>query len=534
MKFKNLILAGLALVSMAACSNEDDPQTTQEPQDVKAYMQISITGAEEHNSRTDGEATEVGSSGEQKINNLLVLLCDKKTKAVEFKYNVKTWAVDQKKTSSFLAKTGNYYVYVVANVPDDFANLGDVITDKKITQTINDNGKVTANDVAVSNSFWMFNESQNSEDVNGPEITITTDNDIANPATCSPIKLERLAVKIITGLKSDGEGYTINGTIGTFTINDVDNSNTKAVTYNKDAVTLQGIRLVNCINTTNLQQKWTNNAASAKQNWIVPLEVNKENVLDGTKIGFYNFFQDYVKVVVEEKLDKTKEYTTLEDKAYHYFGSTFEGMKGEGTEDPKQGFVPMYCLENCPTTPVVGNTTGVVYQYKLAISNSDNLAGTGCFYKYKDSFFSSLQAIYNSDNNAFNADGKTGEEAFNAAKVLIGAYVSASTPQEKSKALNNFRKKYLIKVYESGMMYYDYFIKDTNYTNVEGENYYGVLRNTVYKLTVTNLKKIGKDLPIEWNPEVKPDQPIEQENVYMNVTVIVNPWIQSNQDIELE
>ena len=120
---------------------------------------------------------------------------------------------------------------------------------------------------------------------------------------------------------------------------------------------------------------------------------------------------------------------------------------------------------------------------------------------------------------------------------LAAAY--AKTGDERQKAISGFRVKYNIKVYTEGIMYYTYYIKDQNYKQVEetGEaavNYYSVMRNTVYNLTVTELMRIGTDIPGGWNPETDPEDPVDPTNVYMTIQAVANPWVVSKEDITLE
>ena len=111
---------------------------------------------------------------------------------------------------------------------------------------------------------------------------------------------------------------------------------------------------------------------------------------------------------------------------------------------------------------------------------------------------------------------------------------------DKQGEISKFRAKYNIKVYTDGIMYYTYYIKDQNYKQVEetgGQqpvNYYSVMRNTVYKLTVTKLQRIGTDIPGGWNPDKDPEDPVDPTNVYMVVEAQANPWVVSSKDITLQ
>lgn len=107
---------------------------------------------------------------------------------------------------------------------------------------------------------------------------------------------------------------------------------------------------------------------------------------------------------------------------------------------------------------------------------------------------------------------------------------------DKQGEISKFRAKYNIKVYTDGIMYYTYYIKDQNYKQGEPtkeEHYYSVMRNTVYKLTVTKLQRIGTDIPGGWNPDKDPEDPVDPTNVYMVVEAKANPWVVSSENITL-
>ena len=114
-------------------------------------------------------------------------------------------------------------------------------------------------------------------------------------------------------------------------------------------------------------------------------------------------------------------------------------------------------------------------------------------------------------------------------------------PDDRQGAISDWRIKYNIRVYTDGLMYYLYFIKDENYRQIQSdepsaqpEQYYSVMRNTVYKLNITSLGAIGTDIPGGWNPDVIEDNPVDDTSLYMQVEVQANPWVVSQTDITLK
>lgn len=196
----------------------------------------------------------------------------------------------------------------------------------------------------------------------------------------------------------------------------------------------------------------------------------------------------------------------------------------------------IFCMENHPSTTEVaryGNTTGLIYQFKVTVTGSDNLAGENSFYCYNNEYFATLAALAAKYPQALAA--ATGDDKVASASAELA---SAMTSSDVEKALSDFRVKYNIMVYKNGIMYYTWFIKDQNYIDSSitetDKSYYSVMRNTIYDFTVKSLSRIGTDIPGGWNPNVDPDDPVVNKDVYMVVEAKVNDWVLSTEDIVLE
>lgn len=58
---------------------------------------------------------------------------------------------------------------------------------------------------------------------------------------------------------------------------------------------------------------------------------------------------------------------------------------------------------------------------------------------------------------------------------------------------------------------------------------FGVVRNNVYKLSVSKINEIGAP-----SDKIDPENPDESEKVYLSVSVEIKPWtIRPNENIEL-
>ncbi len=514
MKSKSLIMGmvSLAALSLTACNNE---KALDIPADnVGAYMTLQLVGPESNitTKTTPGaDGTEEGTAVQNKISNLKIFLCDPTDHKVKTSYDVPEGKLDVVpggvKTKQILTTTGTFDVYVIANPPASFTVAdGSVLTD----QTINDvTEALMKSDYAADNKFMMFNECNGTDKVAGSSITITAANDYENPATCSPIYLDRLAVQVRSAAAS------------TMDISDI----TAEYPF-LTASELQSFKLLNAATKSNLQQKWSNTVAAMGTTYPWDNLLQTPSLNEGTNTGsdsqYYNHLTDFRSVSIATG----GVYTVVKDT---YDSVTPYESTGKGS---------IFCMENHPTSALMGNTTGLVYQFKAAVTGSDNKAGTGCFYGYSDKYFASLaalQAAYPHVFDAASASDVASDDLAAAETELATAYAAS----DKQTEISNFRVKYNVKVYAEGLMYYTYFIKDNNYQNSTltgtDKRYYSVMRNTIYDLTIKKLARIGTDIPGGWTPDVdEPTDPVDPINVYMVVEAQVNKWVLSKEEITLD
>lgn len=251
------------------------------------------------------------------------------------------------------------------------------------------------------------------------------------------------------------------------------------------AVTVNGFAILNVNKQVNLVQKW---GTENPRNTSVP-------TLD------YEVLQTPVyadgALVASQYHKNIGDYTTLS-----------AGAITDLTQGQSAPYVTsIYAIENRPTmsffntpaTPTAGRgeTTGVIYKVTTTPSTT--------FYVYKDVVYSDLATI-------------DALPEFDSEDLTL-----LSVPQLRGKG---------IKVYEDGVMYYTYFIKDPNVAHqYNGDDYYGVFRNSIYNLSVNSLTDLGDDVPgggkvDPTDPDPEKENPeIDSDEAYIKVTVVVNPWI---------
>lgn len=541
MKLKHFFYAGVFAVGIAACSDNEEIGNAQTPTEANVYMTLQIVGPQGVGSRTeenpngddDGSQsgdTEVGRTEENTISSVNVLLCNPTTHVVTHSYNIGSNALTSitngVRTPVIETRTGIYDVYVIAN-PTTETITGDV-TGKTIDQITE---ALMKSQYAANNKFLMFNECNGSDDTGGESITIGKDNDYEHPATCSTIQLDRLAVKITSSAAQTVDISEITTGI---------DAEFNAV----QSVELKGFKLLNGATKANLQQKWT--AKLSEQGpypWtntlITPVMNAGSSAENSSADEFYNHLSDF-RTISKSTSSDVYTYTEVED----LYGEIPYYNTAIGQEK-----AAIYCMENNPTyrssaitDALNGNTTGLVYQWQVTLkaeAGGDGKAGTNCFYAYDGNYYASLKALATAYPVVLNKviTGTTTEEKIAALEKEMNTAYTHTT--DKQGEISKFRAKYNIKVYTDGIMYYTYYIKDQNYKQVEetGQppvNYYSVMRNTVYKLTVTKLQRIGTDIPGGWNPDKDPEDPVDPTNVYMVVEAQANPWVVSSEDITLQ
>ena len=525
MKINKFLLAGIATIAIVACSNDKETDDVIDPSNVNTYMTLQLVGPQGNLTKTTpGEdETEVGTDVENTISGVTVLLCDPDAHTVSHVYTIKEGLIpinNGVKTKPFAVTTGIFDVYVIANDPAaSVITENEDVTGKTITSITE---ALMQTQYAADNKFIMFNECNGNEDaeIKGTSITIEEGNDYNRPATCDVIKLDRLAVQIRSAATEEGVN-----------IDDV-TTEFEAIT----AVALKGFRLLNGATEVNLQQHWTaaTTAQGSNAPWLNTLitPTLEAGSWQGTPTPeYYNHLSDFRTIEKTIAGDNSEDYTAAKD--------NYTDIAAYNEEAGN-----IYCMENNPTyangyvEAKNGNTTGLIYQWQATVEGSDELAGENCFYAYDGEFYASLENLAKAHPNVFDeAEGEDASDKLEAAKNEL-------ENAEDEDGISAFRTKYLIKVYKDGIMYYTYFIKDKNYKQVNaasGEedqpnaaNYYSVMRNTIYDLTVTKLLRVGTDIPGGWNPDVDPDDPVDNKNVYMVVSVTVNPWVLSKENIELK
>ena len=495
MKKMNLLVMSLvsaAALSFSSCSSNDDlGGAGAQSQADGVYMTLKISGATSHGTRTgvtDPNTTENGEAEESTISNGMLYIYDGTT------------CVFRKVITSDMFKKAPTQTTPGETNPIKVAVTGQIKTNKEYTvyflannTTVTDplaaNASFTSTtggaNYAAENNFVMFNQNDASRDAAASKVKFTNDNKSeANPAQADEIKLDRVVARI--DQPTFKEVTTVTPAADTKTSINAGNV--------IESIALEGYAVSNLNNTSNVKQNWT--------------VVNTDWTLNVLTTGTPKYY-----------LDKAT------------YGSLYkaDGLGNFGTDQWK------YAFEN--TTTNVDDATAVYFKVKATLKEAANTASDfkdGTFYRYDGRLYTSIQAIYDDAatgaiSNPFTETG--GITATDVVNKIKDATTGKLTTDED--VLAKFREDYKIEVYRQGVMYYRWAISDNAYKPFvasETTHTYSVLRNSIYRLTVTKVSEIGKDVPN--GPE--PDDPVKNPNFYMNVSVSINPWVLNAQPIELK
>lgn len=483
-------LVSAAALSFTSCSSNDDlGGAGSQSQADGVYMTLKISGATSHGTRT-GVTTpdtkeEDGKPEESTISKGMLYIYDGNT--CVFRKIITSDMFETAPSQTVVGKTKPIKVAVTGQIKTNteysvyfLANKTDVTDPLNGTLTSEKGGA----DFAAEYSFIMFNQNDASRIAEASKVKFTDDNKSeANPAPAGEIKLDRVVARI--------DQPTFEVTTVTPATNTKTSINAGDVI---ESIAYEGYAVSNLNNTSYVKQNWT--------------QVNTDWTLNVLTAGTPKYFLDKATYGTQHKPAGLENFDKVNWK---------------------------YAFEN--TTTNVDEATAVYFKVKATLKEAAKAASDfqdGTFYRYDGRLYTSIQAIYNDAATGAISNPFTETGGITATDVvnMIKDPATGKLTEDEAK-LGKFRKDYKIDVYRQGVMYYRWAISDNVYKPFnpnEENNTYSVLRNSIYRLTVTKVYEIGKDVPN--GPE--PSDPSKNPNFYMNVKVSINPWVLNAQPIELK
>lgn len=497
MKKMNLLVMSLvsaAALSFSSCSSNDDLTGggTQSQAD-GVYMTLKISGATSHGTRTgvtaDKTTKENGNTDESTITEGMMYIYDGNTCVFRKVITADMFKTAPTQTTAGVTKpikvavtgaiTTNkaYYVYFLANKTS---------VDDPIAATSIFTSTTGGADFATEKNFVMFNQNDGTNKAAHSTVTFTdAAKSEATPAAAGEIKLDRVVARI------DRPSFAETVTTVTPATDTKTSINVADVVA---GISYEGFAVSNLNNSSYVMQNWDTNFKTLNVKWGEP----KYSLPKSTYGTLYNA----------------------------------EGLANFDTKEKPVSW--KYAFEN--TTTDVNDATAVYFKVKVALTETAMAASDfkdGTFYRYDGRLYTSIKAIYDDAATGAISNPFTETSSITPADVVAKITGTDGKLTTDETVLAKFREDYKIEVYRQGTMYYRWAISDNAYKPFvasETTHTYSVLRNSIYRLNVTKVSEIGKDVPN--GPE--PDDPIKNPNFYMNVTVSINPWVLNAQPIELK
>lgn len=526
-------LAALLLTTWSACSDDTDIPGGENPEEARAYTTVTIAvpnGVAETRAGTtadtDGSTTEAGTEDEYKVKtaNLYlfpggasssfggaklaeIISIDQFTQMTASTADAKTIVWTSKKTA---LTPGDYRIYIVVNgtvngVTDGSKNSL-TEADFLAKTTVDATGVIAAVPEA---GLVMASRSPNNDKTNTlPYIaqTITKDPEQTIAAT-----VERMMGKITV----TAGGANVASAANVYT----SFSTTVTAIGNITNITLKGYYVVN-----------------ARKEGYYFRHVDKEgSATSPLTVDNYGNSTTSLPYVVDPKT-YSKTYTGALDGSYAdwylqgsgafgllsfgSFSGTYTGMPSYSSSAAETK-VAAYCYENTMLKDKQKNgyTTGIVFKAEIAPSKMmQKKAGSGGV--EENSTFTSMSEIFY-HSGIFYKDIAALKEA--------GVLLADGTTSSSASGAPADLKKNDVQCFKKGsadgkfVCYYPYWIKHISSDDVaEDVMEFGIVRNNVYKVTVTGIQGVGKDgVTEDIITDTETDDPT---TVLLNVKLSIKPW----------
>ncbi len=494
MKKMNLLVMSLvsaAALSFSSCSNNDDLTgggAGSQSQVKGFYMTLAVQTPTSNGTRTAQSNETAATAAESDVTSGTLYLVDAKGE-VAFSKNISAaeWEASKIPTQGQTGKTqiqiqvekvaagATYKVYFLANT-----------TDLKPWENIITATSKFANPFVNANNFAMFNQNDATVDGNGYTVEFTDANkEITTPAQViydkktSPIKIERIAARID---EPNPASNKITGYVGT----NATEAEKRAMADALDKV--QGLELTryaisNLANQSYIMQKWA--------------DATTLTIPSGTGFTYYNPAAEFGS---EKKFENADRFTAA--------------TAAFANKD--------YVFENNSST----SPSTMYFEYKVTLKDMTNADfPDGTFYRYNNVIYKSFADILKAYKDVAGLFKSQTADQLKAELAKAKEVETGEGAVDVETKLANFRAKYDIEVFNEGKTYYKQVIQD-QYLKVDKELIPNVIqRNSIYQLTVNNIFNIGAQVP---NGKID-----ENALFYLDVTVSVNPWVLSTQDVNL-
>lgn len=484
----------IATFAMYSCINDADvaaPDITSPNETGNLALTFEIPNSSNTRSAESSGSTETGSESEYKINELTIYLFDAVTKIfveqqtlTNFTFATTSGSAVKYNSKRITVKPGVYNIFAIANgktAATDFSTQEKFLA--SIDKTTYNQGKIVS---VPTEGFMMSNRGAANQNVKVDEPTNF------NYITNISISLERVVAKIeLTQtqesfpLKDDKGNVYCTIKLSNFRIM---NLATQFYTFRHTAV-LTDFQEPSAYTDVNFDKINDNNGYLIDP-YFFKKSPNEEDAKNFTNADGY---------FVEALVDKNSS-------NYHW-----EAMTNANN------WSRIYCLENSMYVTAQRNayTTGVMFRATMDIAADHIFDEKGQIASNPDKY----QGLYYCGKNFF-----TSTDAIKFKYDIPGHINDQSTAEELAK----YHIKYFART-ANYSCYYNYWIKHLDNNSPEmGVMEFGIVRNNIYRLSVTKISDIGTG-----EPSIKPEQPDENDAI-LDIDFDVFPWVIRNQDVELD
>ena len=485
MKVKNLLLVALVTIGFTSCSNDDD--LSEVNNEGNAWTSFSIALPSAKTTRADKGETEEGTTDEQAVKDVRVVLYNNNLVAYAFDLEVKT---DEEanfngndvlenatksvfETKAQKVKKQDYQVLVILNPqggikeatnPGKFLEELEKAVDVDVEEFTGVGFLMTNTQGLVTLSQDQLKESEEAAEKATDKVKVPVDRAVAKVfVSGTPKTVEG------SGDKVELQGWAL------------DVTNKKAFYMRKMTKTFEGKAEVIG------DDRWARYA---------------EDPNFGEVIGAENF--NYLSGI--PSVDQLNEIGTADEDAAYVLENTMEAnWQNEDLTTRvilKANYIPKGFKANDSWLSYKGFILSVAdFNEKLALAlaleEGKDLAG--------------VPAGFTADMKELSKD----EAAIKDEKLVA----------EKSFIKNN------LKYYHEGVNYYPVYIRHFEDATTDMQyGRYGVVRNNVYKLTINSITKPGE--PEVVKPE-EPEIPVDKKESYVSFNVTVQPWLVRNQSVDI-
>lgn len=551
--FSKLMFAALLATGFWACSDEVDvPDNGGTETTDKVYMSFDLQLPTATRSATDATGTtnsdatpdsEEGTDAENAVSSMCVVLATKDN-SNNFTQAATSNLLKPQSTDNPDGYTGSgdgpyiatfeedalnipegtsVTVFVVCNPSVDATGNPDVSNLFTKTGTVAENDKELTSTIAKAHNFLMTNAKATTT-ITMPSTAVLNASTKSNPIDLGEVQVERVAARFDykdgSPATTEPHTYPIENTGVNVVLTDIALMNLSKNYYY--------LRRVSPRSSTNANQY------TADSYTIAGTELNNNFVVDtdaADKLSEKDLSVNYFyHVGSKDAINPTStsfDYKTLSDLSTDDKWTGADGYK-----------VWRYATEN--TMPSVNSqlhkyTTGVIFKGKLTETTTDEnsklLDGTNAVYVFGNKLYGSWAKV------------KAAATSTNADASLKAAYESIAngdTAPDKSDAANVGFTVY--EPTDDGVynVYYYYWNRhnDNATSNDKKETEmgimeYAVVRNNVYKLSVTDINLFGHPADPEGDPDPEdPEDPDEEKITYLRVSVRVLPWVVRVNNIE--